>query len=343
MLVASSHFENQWRPVNLGVASVIAFYFISGYLMNQSFVKFKSASNSPIMHFYIDRLLRIYPCFFLIFFATFFWFKYVGIMELNRSVILQLLIIPSNYTNILNIPGSQLFPPLFSLGAEMQFYLALPLFLALNKKIQISILIIFFCAQMFFLALPYTFHSVPVSDLFGYRCFFFSFAAFLLGSITYDSMSGCRISGVAGLGIIGACFMLFFFAFPDKVSYSVDGVVKSFSPIRNPEAMNVLIGYMFFVPIAALIMTHKISNNHLARLNRFLGRLSYPVFLAHFLAIFMVGHIFGKGDINHWYFAQCMLVSIAIAICLAGIQTLIDLLRYQYRGFGSTYAKYGAK
>lgn len=72
MLVASSHFENQWRPVNLGVASVIAFYFISGYLMNQSFVKFKSASNSPIMHFYIDRLLRIYPSFFSYIFRNIF-------------------------------------------------------------------------------------------------------------------------------------------------------------------------------------------------------------------------------------------------------------------------------
>lgn len=337
MLVASSHFEGQFRPVNLGVSAVIAFYFISGYLMTQSFSRFQKTSIRPVLSFYIDRLLRIYPGFIVVLSATFLWFYLTAGMSSYKNMILDVLIIPSNYQNIiLGIPQSYLFPPLFSLGAEMQFYLALPLFLSLNRVFRGFVTTSFFVAQMFFLASPFVLHSVPISDLLGYRCFFFSFAAFLLGSTMADWSYGfSKLSGVLGWGIIGICFALFFFVFPDQISYSSDGINKNYYPIKNPEAMNVLLGYMFFVPIAILIVGQKINNKLFLSLNYFLGRLSYPIFLGHFLAIYIVGYVFGKTDINHWYFTQCMTASILIACFLAWMQGLVDSLRYRYRGFGT--------
>ena len=76
VLVAYSHWpfwnENQ---VNFAVSAVVAFFFLSGYLMAGSYSRF-SILRWPTISFYIDRFYRIYPAFILIFLFTIFFKEY---------------------------------------------------------------------------------------------------------------------------------------------------------------------------------------------------------------------------------------------------------------------------
>ena len=60
-LVFLTHFPSSGLKLSLGITAVIIFYFISGYLMMKSYLRFKAFSASPIKSFYVDRCIKIFP------------------------------------------------------------------------------------------------------------------------------------------------------------------------------------------------------------------------------------------------------------------------------------------
>lgn len=76
--VLISHFPNNGMKLNLGVVSVICFYFISGFLMRKSFTRFQVNSKTPATDFYIDRVIKLFPQYIVIVLATFACISYFG-------------------------------------------------------------------------------------------------------------------------------------------------------------------------------------------------------------------------------------------------------------------------
>jgi len=333
-LVALSH--TIVLPLNLGISAVVGFYFLSGYLMTESFAKFRITHENPIRAFYLDRFFRIFPIFWVMFALSALLLYQRHALNIDYKFFLESAIIPNNYFFTFKLLSDQVIEPSWSLGAEIQFYILIPLILLLSKKTQSIIAMIFLAGQIFALAMPnnigYMFSSCSnypwlicdgkVSDLFGYRYLSFALGIFLMGSICRHWHMGYKFGKSLVLSIFSMQLIFLFFILP------INGL------INNVHTFPVSIGFLITIP-ACLVFLHFLKAGFsFGRLDFYLGKLAYPLFLSHMPAIAVVKYYLGDHNVNIFYAPECLLCAIAISLLLYFIQGYIDLLRYKIRGFG---------
>jgi peptidoglycan/LPS O-acetylase OafA/YrhL len=140
----------------IGKLGVIMFFVLSGFLISYLLFKEQEVTGTvSIKDFYIRRILRIWPLYFLIILSAFFIFPFIDFFTLdaypksvvwNRLVyklVLYALFLPNVVLNVLGvIPYAS---QAWSIGAEEQFYLVWP---GLNKVVKnkwlLMISVIFF-------------------------------------------------------------------------------------------------------------------------------------------------------------------------------------------------------
>ena len=102
-----------------------------------------------------------------------------------------------------------------------------------------------------------------------------------------------------------------------------------------------MFAYVVTLPLIIISMYMKIRNRSLHKIDLIFGKLSYPVFLTHFLAINVMNRyspgIFDLSGLNlvilKMFFAGC--ITLGFSAILFYIQDKIDLFRIKYRGFNS--------
>ena len=133
----------------LGVIGVSFFFVLSGFLITYLMMEEQeNTSLFSIKNFYIRRVLRIWPLYFLILFFGFFIlpnFTYLQYFSDNfklyftENLICYLLILPNVSSSFFStVP---LIGQLWSIGIEEQFYLFWPLFFKFFKKFSFKILL----------------------------------------------------------------------------------------------------------------------------------------------------------------------------------------------------------
>lgn len=168
---------------NLGVAAVISFYILAGFVLTNLIDK---KFDGKMWLFYLERILRIYPLYlFLALLTLIFVFLsgYGNPVFSFGKVANNLLIIPLNYymvfdNSIMQSPKWWLIPPAWTLGLELQAYLALSLIIKFKFfKIIASVisLSVFFIATAGFIN----------SDIWGYRLLPGTLFIFMIGSSLY--------------------------------------------------------------------------------------------------------------------------------------------------------------
>jgi peptidoglycan/LPS O-acetylase OafA/YrhL len=336
-LVALSHLMPNYGidlpNINFGAAAVVCFYFISGYLMFLSFGRFREHATAPGRAFYVDRLIRLYPSYFLAYAAASLWvFVALGVnIFASWEWISEVLIIPANYT-LLELPlppAAAANPPTWSLGAEFQFYLILPLVMLLTRRARAALLIIVLAAQIAIMAVPgpmsdhapwcqaisANFCYFPVSDLLGYRWLPLAAAPFLLGAALAEH-GGDR-----------------WLPWPLWTTATVYGCVLVLAEMnivfRNPSTLEVTSATAVLIPIAYVVLR---KFNGRGRWDRILGNLAYPLFLDHILCISMTNWTATTGlRAAVTFIVLALIISSAIAM----LQASVDRLRYRQRGFGA--------
>lgn len=263
LLVAVSHAGVTVAGFNPGVVAVVCFYLISGYVMT-GLLRHHYEGPQRIPHFYLDRVLRLFPQYLVIAAFTLVWF----IVSDSRNIFLRstpqwddlfnnLIVIPLNYFMFNYSDRFTLIPPAWSLGAEIQFYLLIPFLLLFRLR-----MFAFLIGLVVFVAAAW---GVLHTDTFGYRLLPGVLVFFMLGSGLYD---GRNIQGARGLGIVMAgAGAVIVFAFV---------LVKSgkFLLPYNPET---LLGLVIGIPLVQWLgkLPQRALDNRL-------GDLSYGVFLNHF-------------------------------------------------------------
>ena len=141
------HLPNSWsNPVveSIGRLGVILFFVLSGFLISYLLFKEKEVTNTiSIKDFYLRRILRIWPLYFLIIFASLFLLPNISFFTLEGfgkdvvwnnlfyKIIMFVFFLPNLVLNVYGaIPYAS---QTWSIGAEEQFYLVWP---GLNKKIK---------------------------------------------------------------------------------------------------------------------------------------------------------------------------------------------------------------
>lgn len=263
MLVAISHMGVTFLGFNPGVVAVVSFLIISGFVMI-SLIERNYNRPGQIGLFYMDRLLRLYPQFFLYFVLScaVIHFLLPGTPQAAaltlENIATSLPILPLGFY-MFGITVPEILPPGWSLGLEMCFYLVIP-FIILYRARGIAFLLsvaIFLVAALGFVN----------TDIYGYRLLPGVLFIFLCGSYLY------RAKGKAPwIPVVTTLFAaLMFIAI-------VVGVIP-----RRPFNAEVTLGILLGVPAVWLL-----SRQRQRRWDELLGNISYGVFLNHFVVMYVL-------------------------------------------------------
>lgn len=141
-----------------GSLGVILFFVLSGFLITYLLIAEKEKSGTvQIKKFYIRRLLRIWPLYFLIIIAGLFIFPYIPFFTFpvwssdvfwhyGTKIILFFLILPN--VSLLLYPPMPYMKQTWSIGVEEQFYLLWPIIIKFSKTYLRPLLIITFSFMM---------------------------------------------------------------------------------------------------------------------------------------------------------------------------------------------------
>ena len=267
LLVALSHIGTSIAGHNPGVVAVVGFYLVSGYVMT-GLLRSHYTRLDRIPAFYADRLLRLYPAYLSIACMTYAWFLLTGVRtEYLRTsprlgnIVENVTVVPLNFYMFNHADQFTLIPPAWSLGAEMQFYLIIPLLLFIRAGMRVWALSV---SIAIFLAAAFGFVN---SDWYGYRLLPGVLFMFLLGSWLYDMHQAREPS-------VRAPIVLMVIALVANVGVALHLAGK----LLVPYNLEILGGLVLGI-VTLNVLGHRSRN----KVDDALGNLSYGVFLNHFL------------------------------------------------------------
>ena len=373
LLVAVSHIPGGYMPHNYGASAILAFYFISGWLMALTYKRFLARSQAPLRSFYLDRVLKLWPSYMVVFVATLLLVLATGVREISWiQAIFEVFIVPVVITKAFIWGSLNVIPPSWSLGVETWFYLAVPILAVLSYRAKVRLCYVLAGGHIIsgcigtpineLVDCPWPLQcAAPVSDYFGLDSPLFTSTAFLLGHIAYERITNPERTD-AHLIVIWAMYSLTFTE------------IGSLTSIRqNLGSYEMFFAMSFLLPISLLVATRTLNRKSSA-IDRFLGDLSYPLFLVHYLALYLIYAVFGETTLPihmYWEFsanstvylndkdaiftalaawspargipvyfppilAMGLTLSLILSYVLSKFQNQIaDRMRYQVRGFES--------
>lgn len=269
-LVLISHMGITVAGVNPGVVAVIVFYMLAGHVVASLWRRRPEGTwLSSALWFWHDRAWRILPLYFACMaFAILVWWLGAQSYFLSREPQLQdwlanLLIIPLNYFMYNGQDTFTLLPPAWSLAAELQFYLLVPLLLVRPRWAALAAIVsflIFLCAQIGWLN----------TDVFGYRLLAGVGFVFLAGTLLENPAVSARCLLLALW--LGSClYAVWLLAFGQHVPHNIE----------------VVLGLALGIPVLLLFQRFRFAGRFQA-LQRAAGNLSYGLFLLHFPGIWLL-------------------------------------------------------
>ena len=297
--------------VDLAGFGVTIFFAISGFLITFLLLKEKEIKEINIKHFYLRRILRIWPLYFLILIVSLFTAYQYNIGELPGTL-------PYYVFILANVPfalGTAL-PFLghyWSIGVEEQFYLFWPWLV--KKKSNVLKTVTVFAISYFFLRVICRIIEIK----FGY-------------SYPYLFVHICRFDCMAIGGIGGILFFQKNATFLKIVQLKISQII----------AWTVIVLLMFnkfhiaslidneIVSIITVVLIINLSQNKKTLINleypvfNFLGKISYGVYIIHQLVIFYCSKFINL--IEFPYYIKLPIVYLVVI----GVTILLSYLSYEY-------------
>lgn len=317
---------------NVGVASVICFYFISGYLMRHSYRRFLAHSASPVRDFYKDRVLKLFPQYLCVVAFSFICIGVLGHSEYNwilnqeigvTKVVLNLLLLPANYVFepwvIPSMMPHPIVPPAWSLSTEFHFYMLLPLIFVLKRWQWLMLLALVLTVQL--------------------GSLFVTSSAFNANSFLYR-----YIYGVLTIFLFGFAYAGFHDKQDRQVVFMLWGIFLSFLLLllpafdlaKNTLAREVLVGACLAFPLLHVTLRLRVDSGAIRRADRYLGDLAYPVFITHFIAFYLAEKLLPvTPGLNAAFLLTAGALCIFMSIMLSSMQRRIENYRISTRGFAS--------
>ena len=313
------------KKLSLGNIGVDIFFVISGFLITDIILSYKEQGNiiKSLKIFYVRRTLRIFPLYyFYIFIVILLYFS-----ELNKKEVIYAISYCYNFFIISNQGfGNFLFPHLWSLSVEEQFYLFWPLLLFIIPKNLVTrfITILIFFSILFSLINTFYFHVMFVEYVHTMSCTqALAFGGLLAAILKYNDKNKF-------VQVIGRHSLLFF-------TLGLFGWILSFAfHTSHPFTfafMRSFGSFMAFVLLIKLVLpaSHEISEkSFLYRLMeisllQFIGRISYGIYIYHLLVRHIVDvYIRGFFKNYHWFYVHFSICTFPIYMSVTVIISYVS-------------------
>ncbi len=290
---------------NLASHGVTIFFTLSGFLITTLLLKEKEKNKLKIKEFYIRRILRIWPLYYLYFAICIITMLCFG-MNINGSSIPFYIFLAANIPSII---GSTLpfLAHYWSLGVEEQFYLFFPQIAKLpNKRL--------FKISIFLVAL-----------LIILKFIFWMLANQYNIRLPYLAIGVTRFHTML-IGVIGA--MLYYNGNKNYISISTHRVTQIISwvvilllSLNKFHVASVIDGEIVSVVAVFLIMGQITKRNNIINLENslcdFIGKISFGIYVIHPLLIFyfskMLGH-FKSDTLDNYLLIYTLIIGTTILI-----------------------------
>jgi len=312
-LVVLGHlWKNVWEtPVaHPGVYAVFAFYLLSGYLMALTLTRTYAFDLRGTARFFGNRALRIYPPYLVLIACTSLVLIYA---PPNVRVVNPFLRLPdsglgwlynigifglgSDFFDVRGGEAYRLVPPAWSLDVELCFYVAMGALLGRHRTVSIVWLLV---------SVGYTFQLLVADDFWAHRYSPAGAASlpFSIGACIYHWHVHLLRWQRNAVGGVAAAFRRF------GVTSTADRLLEWQAPavgvlfllhVLFAEAIwghPMYSGFYFSLALAAYLLLCLSSLNRdrlparLVQVDRFLGNLSYSVFLCHWLVAMITTWLF---------------------------------------------------
>lgn len=311
-------------PIIIGsYSSIKAFFIISGFYM----ALISDQNHYSIKHFYISRMLRIFPLYFIILFISLIFYgllnsmgyrieTFISIRDVSNvhqalHLTLSNLIILGSDMVWFNGLGTQhlIVPPIWSLALELYFYALVPILVKIRTRNLIVIIMIFELVRI----ITYTVFSLN-EDPFHARFFLFEIPVFILGILSYRIYITYKIEikWVKWWSYFSLIFLLSLFNmlasafnFPDV--YGKTDYIQTY--------------ILLFILTLLLPPVFELTKN--SKLDKLLGEFSFPAYLIHYVLI--VG-LYRSDSISR--FQLIVLTYFLSAICLVLVIRNVDHFRH---------------
>ena len=318
-----------------GKNAVQLFYMISGFLISYVLVERKVYRSTR--SFYINRYLRLYPIYFVVallslvvsVFASAIG-KDVDFFKVYRDApfAANILLVFSNVTIFLqdwvmfsavenrelvfsaNFLKSEvvlypalLVPQAWTLGVELTFYLMAPFVLA-RRQVLLLLLALSITVRVYLLYI-----GLGKSDPWTYRFFPAELALFLLGALAHQILLPFYRKTLLGGGL--------FETFANVSTYILITMTLVYWLIPIRETIKTVALFSVFLLLMPLTFVFQSQRQW----DKWIGDLSYPIYICHMLIIFIVTLALGRFGIT-----DKLLVSAAVVVFTVGFSIMLNTL-----------------
>jgi len=316
-----------------GQVAVQAFFIISGFYM--SLILTQKYEKCSVFVFYTNRLLRLFPAYLFMLFVSFgllyaldvgilmyidkfkkvfthglfmaVSYLWANIAVLGQEILFLLGIDTATYSFYWAPNGMAsvkawnyvLIPQAWSLSMELYFYVLAPLILRQRMRWVGGIFVLSLALRLFIVSKGVEY------DLFLRRFFPGELCLFLIGSFSYFLFTRIKeYRRKYSVGLICWITLLTVFVF--------------YNEINEKYSLTLLAFTMFLsMPFIFNLATH-------SRLDRFLGNISYPIYIVHFLTVAVFEEYFEE---EYPFFLLLLAVFSASLVVYYGIEAPIDRWR----------------
>jgi len=296
-------FKDSFLRLADGHIAVILFFVLSGFLITYLLVKEKEKTGRiSLKKFYMRRIFRIWPLYYCVILLS---FLLIHANYKLSSIILCLGIFP-NFAHAFQV-GWPTSPQIWSIGVEEQFYLLWPLLITLipSKKI-IFYLILFFIG---YTLLPHfigfvnvrTFHNDTVNNIVNRFFYGSKFNCMSVGCIlgymyaTHHKWLNVLYNKYLAYMAIIFSFLLWFSRF--ELKYFTE------------EFYAVIFGIM----ILNIATNDNLKLNIDTKITGFLGKISYGIYMYHYLIILIIVRFLPYHNYNNIYIYNFIIYTTAVS------------------------------
>ena len=299
------------HQVSLPALAVQCFYAISGFYVQLLIRQFVKIGGNWKIAFYWSRLLRIYPTYLIMLLlscvflpTTLVYYMHAPFTEMSQFVVNNVLILTQPLYRVMG-GSSIILPQAWTLSLELMFYLLAPYIVT---RSNVTVLLVILASIVCRIVLV-------KNDLYKHFWFYGFFpneiALFLAGSLAYRFYDYYIAKAENNLQVlykmIGFFVFIFLFWFSIKGWRLVHGGAWEDNSTLGA-------GYKYWAVLLLTIISLPFIFNltKSSKIDRYIGDLSYPMYLGHFFFIFIIGDYVADGYKNIAVLGLTLLLSLIL-------------------------------